>query len=91
MEIAKLREVYKSNFDSLKGIKQEIENIQALQRKNVEQLEKDFLRYIKYKQQERETTISAVDSSLLASNIKDKEVQKHLESFMRARDEMRKK
>jgi hypothetical protein len=57
----------------------------------VEQLEKDFLRYIRYKQQERENTISAVDSSLLASNIRDQEVQKHLESFVKARDEIRRR
>lgn len=82
----RLKEIYRENFDKLKSLKLEIENINVLQKKNVEQLEKDFLKYIKFKQQERETTINTVDSSLLASNIKDQAVQKHLESFMKARD-----
>ena len=74
----RLKEIYRENFDKLKSLKLEIENINVLQKKNVEQLEKDFLKYIKFKQQERENTINTVDSSLLASNIKDQAVQKHL-------------
>jgi hypothetical protein len=33
----------------------------------------------------------SIDSSLLTSNIRDKEVMSHLQSFMAARDEIRKR
>ena len=46
--------------------------MQILLKKNKDQMEKDFLKYVLYKQQEREKTTSTVDSSLLASNIRDK-------------------
>lgn len=49
--MGRLKEVYRTNFDKLKSLKLEIQNINVLQKKNVEQLQKDFLRYIKYKQQ----------------------------------------
>ncbi len=76
--MVRTKKQYQEASLKLKAIKSEVENIQILLKKNKEQIEKDFLKYVMYKQQEREKTTSAVDSSLLASNIRDKEVQKHL-------------
>ena len=70
-EMVRNKEQYKDASQKLKGLKLEIENIQLLQKKNADQLEKDFLKYVTLKQQERETSLASVDSSILASNIRD--------------------
>jgi hypothetical protein len=48
----------------------------------VEQLQNDFIKYVKFKkqqqQQQHSTAITTFDSSVIASSIKDVEVQKNL-------------
>lgn len=63
--------MYRVNYQKLKAIKADIESINALQKKNKEQLNKDFLRYLQFAWQRREKTVSNIDSSLLASNVRD--------------------
>lgn len=43
------------------------------------------------KSRERTNLTQSIDSSLLTSNIRDKEVMGHLQSFLAARDEIRKR
>ena len=51
--MVRAKEKYKDTSQKLKGLKLEIKNIQILKKKNLDQLEKDFLKYISFKQQER--------------------------------------
>ena len=75
----------------LKHLKNDIESIQLLQKKQMEQLKKDFTKWYMLKQKERTNMTQSIDSSLMTSNIKDKEVLNHLQSFLAARDEIRKR
>jgi hypothetical protein len=52
----------------------------------VEQLKKDFTKWYMLKSRERTNLTQSIDSSLLTSNIRDKEVMGHLQSFLAARD-----
>lgn len=70
----------------LKSLKNDIESIQVLQKKQMEQLKKDFTKWYLLKQKERSSLTQEIDSSLLTSNIRDKEVMNHLQSFLAARD-----
>ena len=86
-----LKEQSKPIATELKNLKNDIENIQLIQKKNMEQLKKDFTKWYMLKQKERSALTQSIDSSLMTSNIKDKEVLGHLQSFFAARDEIRKK
>jgi hypothetical protein len=82
-----LKNVYRENFERLKILKMEIESIEMIEKKNLEQLEKDFHKWVLFKTKERESTVQQLDQSLLKkSTIKDEEVNKHLESFFKARN-----
>lgn len=75
----------------MKNLKNDIDSIEILQKKQMEQLKKDFTKWYMLKQKERSNLTQSVDPSLMTSNIKDKEVQDHLKSFLAARDEIRKR
>ena len=45
-------------------MKSEVEHIQIILKKNKDQIEEDFLKYMKYLQQEKEKNTSAVNFSL---------------------------
>lgn len=81
-----LKEKSKPLASELKNLKNDIESIQLLQKKQMEQLKKDFTKWYMLKQKERTAMTQEIDSSLMASNIKDKEVMNHLQSFLAARD-----
>ena len=51
--MVRAKEKYKDISQKLKGLKLEIENIQILQKKNAKQLQDDFEKYLRYKEQER--------------------------------------
>jgi hypothetical protein len=57
-----------------------------MQKNQMEQLKKDFTKWYMLKQRERTNMTQSIDSSLLTSNIKDKEVMNHLQSFLAARE-----
>lgn len=67
-------------------MKNDIESIQLLQKKHMEQLKKDFAKWYMLKQKERSNMTQGIDSTLLTSSIKDKEVINNLQSFLAARD-----
>ena len=52
----------------------------------MEQLKKDFAKWYMLKQKERSNMTLGIDSTLLTSSIKDKEVINNLQSFLAARD-----
>ena len=86
-----LKEQSKPLANELKNLKNDIESIQLLQKKQMEQLKKDFTKWYMLKQKQRTNLTQSIDSTLMTSNIKDKEVQNHLQSFLKARDEIRKR
>ena len=90
-EIMSLKEQSKPLASELKNLKNDIESIQLLQKKQMEQLKKDFTKWYMLKQKERSNLTQSIDASLMTSNIKDKEVRNHLQSFLAARDEIRKR
>jgi hypothetical protein len=72
-------------------LKNDIESIQLLNKKHLEQLKKDFTKWYMLKSKERSNMTQSIDSSLLTSNIRDREVMGHLQSFLAAREEIRKR
>ena len=81
-----LKEQSRPVAQELKTLKNDIESIQLLNKKQMEQLKKDFMKWYMLKQKERTNMTQSIDSTLLTSNIKDKEVMGHLQSFLAARD-----
>ena len=90
-DIMSLKEQSKPLANELKSLKNDIESIQLLQKKHMQQLKKDFAKWYMLKQKERSNMTQGIDSTLLASSIKDKEVINNLQSFLAAREEIRKR
>ncbi|EGR31732.1 kinesin family member 6, putative [Ichthyophthirius multifiliis] len=112
--IEEQKKIYKENFNYLKDIKAEIENIQKLLQRNKDKMQQDFEKWLQVMTQQRQqmtlknqsitsniltninnntTTInnnntSANTSMIQVSKINDKEVEKKLQAFYKARDEI---
>jgi hypothetical protein len=67
-----LKEQSKPIGAELKTLKNDIESIQLLNKKHLEQLKKDFTKWYMLKSRERSNLTQSIDSSLLTSNIRDK-------------------
>lgn len=56
----KLKEIYKKNFERLKELKSQITTIQNLLKKNTQNLQRDFERYLAYFASERKQSLQNV-------------------------------